>query len=61
MYPRTPGLIPQSGTKGPFLLLFRNAGINACSSTVLDTATLVPLIMTAADRFRRLVSRINSR
>jgi hypothetical protein len=28
MYPRTPGLIPQSGTKGPFLLLFRNAGIS---------------------------------
>jgi hypothetical protein len=28
MYPHTPGLIPQSGTKGPFLLLFRNAGIS---------------------------------
>jgi hypothetical protein len=29
MYPRTPRLIPQSGTKDLFVLLFRNAGISA--------------------------------
>jgi hypothetical protein len=46
MYPRTPGLIPQSGTKGPFLLpstVPKRRHIPQSGTTVLDTATLVPL------------------